>query len=170
MVLVCAPGHALARNLAVQTRELTVQKYVHFDRNLVIRRKVDAFLRQEGVSVDVVLEFDNIENIKQAVALGAGVALLPEPTVRREAKAGTLAALPLLDATFTRPLGIIHRRQHLSVAARAFLDLLLKNATERPNGLAPGNGIPSAGLATGLARVSRKHASVARNGALVKKK
>jgi DNA-binding transcriptional LysR family regulator len=125
MVLTCAPKHPLAQNGAVQTRQLRGEKYIHFDKNLVIRRQVDRYLRGHGAAVDVVLEFDNIENIKQAVALGAGVALLPEPTVRREVRARTLAALPLFGRGLTRPLGIIHRRRHkLSAAAQSFLELL----------------------------------------------
>ena len=36
------------------------------------------------------MEFDNIETIKRAIEIDAGVALLPEPTVLREVEAGTL--------------------------------------------------------------------------------
>lgn len=135
MVLACPPRHALARNLAVSPQDLNDQKYIHFDRNLTIRRKVDRFLREQGIVVDVALEFDNIENIKQAVALGAGVALLPEPTLRREVKARTLVALPLFGCKLSRPLGIIHRRRPpLGSAARLFLDLLLEGDTDNSNG------------------------------------
>jgi DNA-binding transcriptional LysR family regulator len=125
MVLVCPPKHPLAQNGTIQARQLAREKFIHFDKNLVIRRQVDRYLRGQGAAVEVVLEFDNIENIKQAVALGAGVALLPEPTVRREVRARTLAAMPLSGGGLTRPLGIIHRRrQKLSAAAQCFLDLL----------------------------------------------
>ena len=140
MVLVCAPKHPLAQNAAIEPRQLAREKYIHFDKNLVIRRKVDRFLRAQGAAVEVVLEFDNIENIKQAVALGAGVALLPEPTVRREVRARTLTALPLARGGLTRPLGIIHRRRNnLGAAAQCFMDLLRADA----NGQASdGNGAP----------------------------
>ena len=140
MVLVCAPKHPLGQNGAIEPRRLAREKYIHFDKNLVIRRKVDRFLRAQGASVEVVLEFDNIENIKQAVALGAGVALLPEPTVRREVRARTLTALPLARGGLTRPLGIIHRRRNnLGAAAQCFMDLLRADA----NGQASdGNGAP----------------------------
>ncbi len=91
----------------------------------MIRRKVDQFLREHGVGVQVALEFDNVENIKQAVAIGAGVALLPAPTLRREVQARTLAALPLHGARLTRPLGIIHRkRPALELAARRLVEIL----------------------------------------------
>ncbi len=127
MVLACLPAHPLAVRPAVHVKDFTGQDYVHFDRNLVIRRKVDHFLKENGGSVKVVLEFDNIENIKQAVAIGAGVALLPEPTLRREVKARSLVAVPLADSSFTRPLGVIHqRRPRLSAVASRFLEVLFE--------------------------------------------
>jgi DNA-binding transcriptional LysR family regulator len=143
MVLVCSPKHPLASRLAVPMKELQEQVFVHFDKNLVIRRRVDKFLRSQGVEVEVAAEFDSIENIKHAVAVGAGVALLPEPTVRREVKARTLVALPLFDARFTRPLAILHRRdRRLSAAAKRFMELLLASdgATHQLNGKHVSNG------------------------------
>jgi DNA-binding transcriptional LysR family regulator len=140
MVLACSPKHPLATRLALPMKELDGQAYVHFDRNLIVRRRVDRFLREHGVGVDVVAEFDSIENIKQAVSIGAGVALLPEPTIRREVKARTLVGVPLFGCEFTRPLAIVHRRgNRLSAAASRFMELLLepethqrKNGTHRP--------------------------------------
>lgn len=127
MVLACAPKHPLASRLAIPVRDLAGLPYVHFDKNLVVRRRVDKFLREEGVSVEVVAEFDSIENIKQAVSIGAGVALLPEPTIRREIKARSLVGVRLFGCDFTRPLAIIHRRgQRLSGAAKRFMELLLE--------------------------------------------
>src|SRR5262249_36618689 len=73
----------------------------------------------------VAMEFDNIENIKKAIEVGAGVALLPEPTLRREVEAGTLIALPLAGCRLVRPLGIVHRRQNKPGAtALRFLNML----------------------------------------------
>ena len=125
MVLCCAKGHRFAGRRAVGVRELQGEKYVGFDRDLVIRRKVDRFLKGHGVAVDVVLEFDNIENIKQAIEISAGVALLPAPALRREADAGTLSVVPLEDAKLVRPLGLVHRRSPPpSRAALQFIELL----------------------------------------------
>lgn len=132
MVLACPPKHPLAQHLAIEPRLLTGEKYIHFERNLTIRREVDRFLREQDVEVNVVMEFDNIENIKQAVAIGAGVALLPEPTLRRETQARTLVARPLYGTRLTRPMGIIYRRRpKLSATAERFLEML---RTENHNG------------------------------------
>lgn len=127
MVLACSPSHPLADSRVVKPAQLAGVKYIGFDRDLTIRREVDRFLREQGVAVEVVLEFDNIENIKKAIEISDGVALLPEPTLRREVEGGTLMALPLADGRLVRPLGIIHRRHHkLSATALQFMELLQK--------------------------------------------
>jgi DNA-binding transcriptional LysR family regulator len=132
MVLACAPKHALARQPVFDVKLLEGHNYIHFERNLTIRREVERYLREQDVNVNVVMEFDNIENIKQAVAIGAGVALLPEPTLRREVQAHTLVARPLLGSRLTRPLGIIYRRRpKLSAAAERFFEML---RSEKSNG------------------------------------
>jgi DNA-binding transcriptional LysR family regulator len=125
MVLACSPEHPLARQKAIKPAQLEGLNYVAFDKGLVIRREVDRFLRDQDISVIVTLEFDNIENIKKAVQVSAGVALLPRPTLRAELEAGTLAAVPLAGVRFVRPLGIIQRRHSkLSSAALRFIDIL----------------------------------------------
>ncbi len=125
MVLACPPSHPLASLPAVSVAQLEGVKYVGFDRDLVIRRQVDRFLRRHGVTVQVALEFDNIENIKKAIEESGGVALLPEPMLIKEIQAGTLAGVPLADATLIRPMAIIYRRTYpLTRAAQQFIQLL----------------------------------------------
>jgi DNA-binding transcriptional LysR family regulator len=142
MVLACQPSHPLARLSAIRPAHLAGEKYIAFDKELGIRRQVDRFLRQQGVSVEVALEFDNIENIKKGLEIAGGVALLPEPTLRQEVEAGLLTARPLVGCRFVRPLAIIYRRQHRpSPAAQRFIDLLLDNGS-------PANGHHTNGTAT----------------------
>jgi DNA-binding transcriptional LysR family regulator len=124
MVLTCAPNHPLARQRTVKLSRLAKESFVSFDRGLTIRREIDRFLKDNGVAVDVALEFDNIENIKHAVEV-SGVTLLPLPTIQREIASRTLAAVRLADARMVRPLAIIHRRNgRLSTPVRRFMDLL----------------------------------------------
>jgi hypothetical protein len=75
------------------------------------------------------MEFDNIETIKRAVEIDAGVALLPQPTVLREVASGSLACVPLATDELVRPLGIIHRRgKELGSTTRRFIELLQSEA------------------------------------------
>ena len=133
MVLVTAPGHPLAKRTRIGLEELNGEKMVGFDADLTIRREIDRALDSHGAEVRVVMEFDNIETIKRAIEIDAGVALLPEPTVVREVQSGSLAAVPLDTDELVRPLGIIHRRgKELSSTARRFIELLQREGRHAP--------------------------------------
>ncbi len=130
MVVAVHPSHPFARGLSVSVTALDGESFVAFDPDLSIRRAIDRFLRRHDVQVEVVLEFDNIENIKRAVEIPSGISILPEPSLAQEIKAGTLVAIPIesddLDDRLTRPLAIVHRRQaSLEPAAARFLELLI---------------------------------------------
>ncbi|HYB74825.1 MAG TPA: LysR family transcriptional regulator [Candidatus Sulfotelmatobacter sp.] len=125
MVFVAPPGHRLARRRVVEAADLDGEHFVAFDGDLRIRKAIDRALKQQDVRVNVAMEFDNIETIKQAIILGAGVGLLPEPTVRREVANRSLVAVPLALPSLVRPVGIIHRRNHrFTPAVARFIDLL----------------------------------------------
>ena len=125
MVLVVPAGHRLAHRGSVAVSELNGENYVAFTSELTIRKQVDRWLRRAKVNVKIVHEFDNIENIKRAVEIGSGVAVLPIPTVRRETEFGSLVAVEFEDVTWYRPLGIVHKRNKtFSTAASKFVELL----------------------------------------------
>jgi len=111
MVVVCHPEHALARQQAVTAEHLAGEDFIGFDRDLSIRKEIDRYLRQRSVQVHVAMEFDNIETIKQAVAIGTGISILPEPTVRNETHNGSLVAVRLIAPGLQRPIGIIQRQR-----------------------------------------------------------
>lgn len=132
MVLVCAPDHALAMKDEIDLNILAGEKMICFESGLIIRREIDRAFQLRGIEVNVAMEFDNIETIKRAIEIGAGVSLLPEPTVLREVEAGTLVSVPLSTRELLRPLGIIHRRsKHLTATARRFLESLLDHMDEQ---------------------------------------
>jgi DNA-binding transcriptional LysR family regulator len=95
---------------------------VAFDHDLPIRRAIDRALKQHGVKVDVAMEFDNVETIKQAIGIAAGISILPAPTVQKESEMRTLAAVELALPGLVRPVAIIHRRgRHLTAAVSRFI-------------------------------------------------
>ena len=127
MVVAAAPSHPLARTAVVRAADLQGQEFVAFDPDLPIRRGIDRFLRGWGVEVNVSMHFDNIEMVKEAVALGASLSILPAHTMEPEIKQGRLVAIPM-DTELMRPVGIIHRRRkRFHRAAQAFLELLGQN-------------------------------------------
>ncbi len=133
LVLACSPDHPLASEPEVGLEQLCGQRMISFDRDLTIRREIDRELHQRDVEVEVVMEFDNIETIKRAIEINAGIGLLPAPTVLREAEAGTLRSIPLNDERLVRPIGIVFRRgKELSSTAVRFLDMLKEQDAPAP--------------------------------------
>jgi len=127
IVLVCSPEHSLARRASIKASELHGLAVVSFTEELNIRREIDRKLSAARVEVKTAMEFDNIETIKRAVEINAGVSLLPLPTVEREVRSGSLAVTPIEDLKLVRPLGIIQRRgKALGKTAHRFLQLLLE--------------------------------------------
>lgn len=130
MVLACAPQHPLARRPKIAINELHGQSMVGFDSELTIRREIDRVLNAHHAEVIVQMEFDNVETIKRAVEINTGVALLPEPSIRREVDSGSLVSVPLDTDELVRPLGIIVRRgKELSVTAQRFIEHLQRQGS-----------------------------------------
>jgi|SRR5579884_3754702 len=128
MVFVCHRTHPLAKKRTITARDLQTQRFVAFEKNLPIRKAIDKALRQRGAKMEPTMEFDNIETIKQAIAINSGVSILPKPSVTREVENGILAIVPLEMPELVRPIGIIHRRQKLlTPTAAKFLEFLQDN-------------------------------------------
>jgi DNA-binding transcriptional LysR family regulator len=125
MVLVVHPSHPLARKRTVEVEDLAGLEFVSFDPGLSIRKAMDRFFRERGLHRTVVLEFDNIQMIKEALTIGSGVSLLPERTVRQEVTEGRLVTRVIDAPELVRPVGIVCRRgKTFSPTASAFLQYL----------------------------------------------
>ena len=95
MVLVCYPQHPLAkRPQRARSNMLPASRSWRFRRASRFATRSIMALAAHKVPVRVALEFDNIETIKRAIEIGAGISLLPEPTIAREIEAGTSRSNP----------------------------------------------------------------------------
>jgi DNA-binding transcriptional LysR family regulator len=125
MVLAASPYHPLAQRAEVAPGDLEGLDFIGFDDDLPIRREVDRFLRDHHVHVNITLHFDNLQMIKEAVAHGSGVSIMPARVMAEEVAQGRLVPIPIAAPDLYRPLGIVHRRKkQFHRAAQAFLELL----------------------------------------------
>ncbi len=125
LVLICHPQHPLARHKSVRLKALAGQKFIGFEPDIPTRKALDKILRDHSVQVDHVMEFDNIETVKRAVEIDAGVAIVPAGTVVQEVAKQTLAEVAIEDGEFHRPLAAVCKKNKvLSPAMKQFLAAL----------------------------------------------
>jgi DNA-binding transcriptional LysR family regulator len=128
MVVVASPYHPLGGQSSVRVENLNGIDFVGFDDDLPIQQAVQRFFEEHGVIVKVVLHFDNLQMIKEAVMHRVGVSIMPVRVIQSELAQGRLVAIPLTGTPLYRPLGIIHRKKkRFNRAAEAFLELLQEN-------------------------------------------
>lgn len=125
MVLICHPQHPLARAKGVKLKDIAGQKFIGFEPDIPTRRAIDKILKENSVAVQHVMEFDNIETVKRAVEIDAGIAIVPHGTITQEVSKQTLAEIRIEDAEFYRPLAAIHKKNKvLSPAMKQFLNVV----------------------------------------------
>jgi LysR family transcriptional regulator, transcriptional activator of the cysJI operon len=133
MTVALYPTHPLADRDLLLPQDLDRQDFIAFDEEVIIRRELDRFFREHGVVINMVMQFDNIQSIKEAVALGSGISILPERTILAEVDQGRLVSIPLHAPELVRPTGIIHRKKKkLTRAGRQFMGLVVANE-EQPD-------------------------------------
>jgi DNA-binding transcriptional LysR family regulator len=131
LVMVCSPQHRLASQKEVDIPELADEKFIGFEPDIPTRKAVDRIFKDHGFEVRPVMEFDNIETVKRAVEIDAGVAIVPRATIEQEVRNQSLAALEFKGQPFFRPLGILTKSGRvLSPAVRRFLEVLTDKKAE----------------------------------------
>ena len=125
LVLIVHPHHPFAKQKTVKLKALTGQKVIGFEPDIPTRKALDKILKEYDVDVKHVMEFDNVETVKRAVEIDAGVSIVPLGTVLQEIAKSTLVAIPLDDGDFFRPLAAIYKKNKvLSPAMKQFLAIL----------------------------------------------
>jgi DNA-binding transcriptional LysR family regulator len=125
LVMICNPDHPLASLSSVRITDLKEEKFIGFDQDIPTRKATDQMFRESKVEMEPVMEFDNIETVKRAVEINAGISIVPSATIKQEIKQGLLKAVPIEGSCVTRPLAIIHRKGRvLTPAMKKFISTL----------------------------------------------
>jgi LysR family transcriptional regulator, transcriptional activator of the cysJI operon len=128
LVLITHPQHPLSRSSEIDIKAVAGYKFIGFDPDIPTRKAVDLILRENKLEIETVMEFDNIETVKRAVEIDAGVAVVPLTTVKQEIKQGTLRSVQFKGKEFSRPLAIIHRKGRvLTPAMKKFIATLTED-------------------------------------------
>jgi DNA-binding transcriptional LysR family regulator len=125
LVLIAHPQHPFAKQKSIKLKSLAGQKVISFEPDIPTRKALDKILKEHDVEVNHVMEFDNVETVKRAVEIDAGISIVPQGTVTQEIAKQTLIAVIIEDGEFYRPLAAIFKKNKvLSPAMKQFLAIL----------------------------------------------
>jgi DNA-binding transcriptional LysR family regulator len=126
LVLVSAPGGAMARAGRARLEEVAAQPLILFDRGSSDWTLSHGLFRRAGLVPNVVLEVESIEAAKRMVERGIGLAFLPQLALVSEIRRRRLLVIDVRDAEpLSRSLDVIHPRQRpLGTEAQALLKAL----------------------------------------------
>ena len=111
LVLICHPQHPFAKQKTIRLKQLIDQKVIGFEPDIPTRKALDKILREYGVDVKHVMEFDNVETVKRAVEIDAGVSIVPLGTVTQEVAKQPSPPWKSRTANFSAPGGHLQEEQ-----------------------------------------------------------
>lgn len=122
LIFVVPPQHPLARESQVSIRQLGAESFVAHIVSSPYREKVIQAFEKHKTPLHMGVELPTLQAIKRFVAMGNGVAFLPEISVEDEIARGELVRIPVQELRVHRKLRLIYRKSAaLSHAGRAFL-------------------------------------------------
>lgn len=121
LVIVAAPGHALAGRLA-STRQLSAEPWILREHGSGTRQATDAWLLTHLERLHVSFELGSTEAIKRLVAAGAGLGCLSRHAVAQALESGWLVELKTRLPKGERSLALVtHRDKSLGRATADFV-------------------------------------------------
>jgi DNA-binding transcriptional LysR family regulator len=122
LIFVVPPRHPLAGERQVSIRQLGAESFVAHIVSSPYREKVLQAFKRYKTPLHMDMELPTLQAIKSFIAMGNGVAFLPEISVKNELERGELVHIPVKELSLHRKLRLIYRKSaSLSHAARAFL-------------------------------------------------
>src|SRR5246127_1260235 len=132
LIFVVPTSHPLAGERQVSIRQLGAESFVAHIVSSPYREKVIQTFKRHKTPLHMDIELPTLQAIKRFVAMGNGVALLPEISVENELARGELVRIPVRELRLHRKLRLVYRKSaSLSHAARAFLKVAEAIALER---------------------------------------
>jgi DNA-binding transcriptional LysR family regulator len=127
IVPIVPPNHRLAKRKQIEPSDFAKEKLLYREQGSATRVEVEKKLAALDLRLEPAADMDNPEAVKQAVAIGLGIAFVSKFAVETELRAKTLVAVKVHGLSINRELKIIYRKgKHLSRTASALIETAQK--------------------------------------------
>ena len=125
LVLVAATRHNLIRQRDVTMADLGHERFFVHSRRSPMLALVERLFADHRIPFNVAAELADFETIKQFVAAGRGLAIVPSSVARPDVEAGHLVTIAVAHLRIDRPIEVVHSKAAgLLPAPARFLELL----------------------------------------------
>ena len=132
LMAVVAHGHHLAARKSIDLSQLIGEPIGIPDESFGIRHQVDYALKKDQLNIDIRLETNSIEMVRQFAIQGMGVAFLPAFSFERETQSGSLIGISVTHSDLSAStLQICKRRDVELIHPAARLVDYLKDASDQ---------------------------------------
>jgi DNA-binding transcriptional LysR family regulator len=136
--LLAESSHPLAVHATVKPADLAGQNLLLTEAGCGYREKLDKALALQNIRPGNITEFSSVEAIKQCVAVGMGLGLLPAIVVARELRQHQLKALHWAGPSLDIATNIIwHKDKWISPAMAAFIEMVKEKLEDSEPGSPP---------------------------------
>lgn len=127
-VFIAAPNHALLTQDAVSVMDILKEAFISREQGSGTRAALEKFLQRQTMELNIAMEADSNETIKQAVMAGMGISFLSLHTIGLELDHQLLKIIPVDGAPVVRKWNCVHTlSKMLSPAAEAFRYFILEH-------------------------------------------
>jgi DNA-binding transcriptional LysR family regulator len=125
LMFVCRPDHPLADRKRIASKTLVGEVFIDPPKGSTTRQLLERIFTSAGAERQVSFDLNDPVAALDFVAAGLGVTVLRRALAKSRSD---LRAIPLSDKTLTWTLAAVVSRDHPTLVARAFLDLLLEQS------------------------------------------
>ena len=125
LVLACSLEHKFARRKTIQIKELQGQSLISYENSSPSHKSIMTLFKEAQVSIELAMQFNNIEMIKHAVEINRGIAILPTNAVSDAAEKNQFKSIQFKNTPYKRPIGMVTRKgKILPISVRKFIHLI----------------------------------------------
>lgn len=125
LVVLANRHHSLVKEKQISLQRLSQEPFIMREAGSYTRRSVQKMFDEQGLSLNIKMEFDSNEAIKQAIAGGMGISVLSLHTLALEGASGQLAILDVVGFPIQNQWYVCHiAGKQISVIAQTFLQFL----------------------------------------------
>jgi DNA-binding transcriptional LysR family regulator len=131
-VIVLPAGHRLAGRASIRIKELADEPFILYRQGTNARKTIDRLLHKARFGPRVVMELNDTEAIKEMVANGFGVSLVPASAFLTRTPSKQVTSVAIKGGGAKRAVGLIYLRSRtLSPATKALMQRFQSHYAKR---------------------------------------